>query len=351
MALPLKVDDITADWLSEALSIRTPGTRVAGLKVSKVIPGTTTKMLLRVDYAEHPGSNGPPTTLCLKGGFDDALRVLVGDAYIAEANFFNHVAPQLDVPLPRCWYAEADNERRQGLILLDDLVAAEATFGDPTEPWPIDRVAAGLEVQARWHAQTWGWNPVRFPWLHVGSWIRNPLKTLLGEANWQRAFSSTDVAQRIPAGLHDRALVERAFHTMWRLDDQAGIPCMIHSDPHIGNTYITRDGQPGFLDWQSASLAPAMDDASYFLVGALTVPDRRAHEKHLLSHYLEVLGAQLGQKQDFDQAWLDYRRHAMHGFIWAVVPPDMQQPACVTAMTDRYVAAIEDLDTLRALDS
>lgn len=350
MKLPFKIEDIDAAWLSEALSIQTPGTQVTDMEVTRVIPGTTTKILLRVQYAGGPRADGPPEALCVKGGFDDALRPLVGEAYIAEANFFNYVAPQLKAPLPRCWFAGADEKRLQGVVILDDLNALGATFGDPTKVWTVDQVAQGLEQQARWHAQTWGETPERFPWLHVGSWVRNPAKHLLGEGNWQRAFSDGAKVQHIPAALQNRERVERAFQTMWSDDDARGIPCLNHCDPHIGNTYFDAAGKPGFLDWQSASLAPAMDDVSYFLSGALSTPDRRANERHLLAHYVDALGSHLGSTVDFDAMWLDYRRHCMHGFIWAVVPPDMQQPENVGAMTARHVAAIEDLDTLAALN-
>ncbi|QIL73996.1 phosphotransferase (plasmid) [Diaphorobacter sp. HDW4B] len=349
MNLPFKIEDITADWLSQALSTRTPGTRVTDVQITRVIPGTTTKILLRASYADGVKADGPPQALCVKGGFDDALRPLVGDAYIAEANFFNYVAPQLNAPLPRCWYAGADVQRLQGIVILDDLSAVGVTFGEPTRAWTPDQVAAGLELQARWHAQTWGETPERFPWLHVGSWVRNPAKQLLGEGNWNRAFSDSALVQKIPTALQNRERVENAFQTMWRDDDAFGIPCLNHCDPHIGNTYFNVDGKPGFLDWQSASLAPAMDDVSYFLAGALTPEDRRAHERQLLGHYVDALGSHLGSKVDFDAMWLDYRRHLMHGFIWSVVPADMQQPENSAAMIERYVAAIEDLDTLVAL--
>ena len=43
MNLPFKIEDITADWLSQALSTRTPGTRVTDVQITRVIPGTKPK--------------------------------------------------------------------------------------------------------------------------------------------------------------------------------------------------------------------------------------------------------------------------------------------------------------------
>ena len=349
MQLPLTIDGINERWLSAALSERGPKIEVEAIERCTVIPGTTTKLLLRLRYAGSSAVDAPPTTLCLKGGFDEALRPLVGDAYIAEANFFRELAPALRIEQPRCWFAGADVASRQGIVILDDLAAAGATFGDPTRPWTVDLVAAGLELQADWHARTWGATTERYPLLHPGSWIRLPAEQLFGEANWERAFSDAEHAAKVPRELQSRERIRDAFQSMWQRDDRKGLPCMIHGDPHIGNTFVDAHGKPGFLDWQSGSIAPAMDDVAYFLVGSLSIADRRASERALFEHYLEALETRLGQSLDRDAFWTDYRSHCMHGFIWTVVPPQMQSADCVAAMTERFVAGIIDHDVLSLL--
>jgi hypothetical protein len=82
--------------------------------------------------------------------------------------------------------------------------------------------------------------------------------------------------------------------------------------------------------------------------GALTVDDRRASERELLTEYLGALAAAGGPtlQLDVDGVWTEYRRHHLHGFLWAVTPPVMQSPENVAAMTARYVAALEDHDSL-----
>lgn len=349
MRLPTKVENITPEWLSEALSTRTHGTSVEAIEDVNVLWGTTAKVLIRVRYSEGGNPGNIPETLCVKGGFDDALRPRVGDAYVAEANFFGQLAPKLNAPLPRCWFAHAEPEHKQGIIILDDLSKAGATFGDPLVPLSVDDVAEGLELQARWQADTWGGTPEQYPILHQGSWIRVPAVELFGEQNWQRALSEERVLSRVPERLQDRRIVYSALETMWRHDDEHGIPCLSHSDPHIGNVFIGADDRIGFMDWQSGSLAPAMDDVAYFMVGALSIDDRRRNEPALLKHYVEVLESLLKQKLSWDKVWEDYRRHCMHGFFWVVVPGEMQTADRSSAMIERYVTAIEDHDTLSLL--
>ena len=349
MQLPLKIDDVTPRWLSQALSIRTPGTQVAEIENMDVILGTTAKLLLTLKYKNKPNAGSPPRHLCLKAGFDDSLRELVGDAYIAEANFFDQIAPMLDAPMLRCWFANAQPERQQGVVIFDNLIQQGASFGNPMEPMSVDLAAKALEVQARWHAQTWGATKKQFPCLHQGSWIRVPATQLFGEDNWRRAYSVASIAKMVPEKFQSRERIVSAYKKMWQIDDAEGIPCLSHSDPHLGNTYVDATGQPGFMDWQSGSLAPAMDDVSYFLVGALTVDDRRANERNLFKHYLDVLQSSLGAALNENAMWMDYIRHCMHGFVWTVVPHDMQPLNCAEAMTARYITALEDHETLKYL--
>ena len=51
----------------------------------------------------------------------------------------------------------------------------------------------------------------------------------------------------------------------------------------------------------------------------------------------------------FEEAWTDYVRHILHGFLWVMTPEEMQPNAYVAAMTERYSVAAEELGTLALL--
>jgi hypothetical protein len=343
-ALPSTPEEITAEWLSVAL-----GRQVAEVVESEVVWGTATKVRLLVRYAEPGDSDGPPSTLCAKGGFDARLAGYgLGPAYMLEASFFGDLAPELDARLPRSWFAGVDAEHGQGVVVFDDLVAAGCSFGEPVEPWSADRVAAALEVQAGWHAQTWGARAGYRDWLPVGSTsVRAACDVLLSHDHWERHFAQ-DGVPALPESLQNRDRVTRAFETLWAADD-AGTLCLAHGDAHIGNTYIDATGAPGFLDWQAVCLGPWSYDVAYFVGGALSVEDRRAHERDLLNGYLAALSALGGPRIDHDEAWLAYRRHTLHGLLWAVTPAQMQPLERVVAMAERHATAIEDHDSLTAI--
>jgi hypothetical protein len=342
--LPLTVDEITPEWLSEALD-----TRVSSVTESSTIRGTGTKVFVDVTFEDD--ASPLPTSLCVKGGFGEEVRSFgTAEAYIVEARFYGSIAPGLDLRLPRCHYAAVDVERGQGIVILDDLREQGATFGEPTEPWSADRVAAALEQQARWHGGTWGGAQLRDAGLSVGSSaVRVAAPMLFSAEHWAAQASIAEIPS-LEGVLADREAMRAAFHRLWQLDD-AGDLCLAHGDAHVGNTFIDSSGNPGFLDWQCPCLGPWSYDVAYFLVGALPVDVRRSVEKDLLREYLAALAAAGGPRIGYDDAWLAYRRSSLHGFFWAITPPVMQPVERVAAMAERHLAAIEDLETLAALNA
>ena len=344
-SLPIAVEELTPAWLTAALRQRTPGVTVERLEIVEVIWGSATKVRLKAQYAEPTNGRMPPAELCVKGGFDGRLEALgTARAYRLETKFFAELAPSLDVPLPGCWFAAVDAADVTGVLVLDDLIAAGASFGSPLEPWPPDRVAAALEVVARWHAGTWG---RRYPWLPEHSIVADISRVLAGARHWDAHFADAE-APTLPQELRDRDKIAAGLRQLWRLH-AADPACLSHGDAHVGNTYIDAAGRPAFLDWQAVALGPPLDDVAYFVTGALRTEDRRAHERDLVRHYLEALAAAGGPALASDAAWRDYRRYSMHGFLWATTPPVMQPWANVRAMADRHNAAILDLDALGAL--
>jgi hypothetical protein len=342
-ALPSTVDDLTAAWLTTAL-----GHPVAEVAVRDIIWGTATKVLVTATYADTT-TDHLPANLCVKGGFDERLRGFgVDTAYQTEATFYGSIAAELPIPLPRCYSATFDGDQQQGVLVLDDLAAAGCTFGDPLQPWTADRVAAALDVQAAWHAATFASSAPAITSVGVGSApVRAAAAVLLDAPHWDAHFAA-DTAPELPAALQDRERVAGGFRALWARDE-AGPVALAHGDAHIGNTYLNAAGHPSFLDWQAVCRAPMFYDVAYFITGALDPADRRAHQEDLVRHYLDALASRGGPRVSFDDAWLDYRRYALHGFLWAVTPPAMQSPERVRAMSDRHTTAIIDLDSLEAL--
>ena len=349
LEFPTTVEGLTKEWLTAALSQRFPNTVVSSLKVVRVIWGTATKVLLTAEYAGDQGVVRPPRDLCVKACLDERVKGLADPSlFVREAGFYRDLAAQLAIPQPRTWYADSDSRATQGIIVFDDLSPEGVTFGEPGgETYSPDTVVSGVETQACWHAATWDAKPGRYSWLRPGGATRLVAANLLTEDYWHGHFNQKG-APVLPQGLQDRQKIHAALKRLWQLDD-ASTYCLAHGDAHIGNTYVDPAGKVGFIDWQSVCLGPWSYDVAYFVGGALTISDRRVHERDILAHYLKCLAANGGPLIAMEDAWPDYVRHTLHGFLWALTPSAFQPLERVVAMADRYLAAMIDHDTLSAL--
>ena len=204
-------------------------------------------------------------------------------------------------------------------------------------------------MQAAWHAATWNYPPDRHPWLTVGNQILGAATDqLFSEEHWY-AHTADPGTVTIPEPFSDRARLEAAERALFRLQAQS-THALSHGDAHIGNTYLDPSGQPSFYDWQTFCLAPPLDDASYFIAGAMTTDDRREHEQDLLRHYLSALASHGVPAPAWNEAWLTYRSYLVHGFFWAVLPTAWQPVECSVPMAERYIAAMQDHNSLELLE-
>lgn len=126
--------------------------------------------------------------------------------------------------------------------------------------------------------------------------------------------------------------------------------CLVHGDPHCGNTFLDH-GAPRFLDWQLIHLGSPFHDIAYFVVGAMTVDDRRECEMVVLKHYLACLQKAGGPSIPFDVALNEYRKYMLSGIGWMLTPYSMQPQERVLTMGVRYSAAIVDHNVLQLVES
>ena len=74
--LPVTVEGITAEWLTQALRQRSPGVTIKGLEVVDTIFTTCSKIRLRLDRDETALAAGIPELVIVKGGLEEHARKL-----------------------------------------------------------------------------------------------------------------------------------------------------------------------------------------------------------------------------------------------------------------------------------
>ena len=132
-----------------------------------------------------------------------------------------------------------------------------------------------------------------------------------------------------------------------------GDETLLHGDAHVGNTYVLPDGEVGFLDWQVVRRGHWSHDLGYFVVGALTEDDRRAHERELVEEHRWALEVDEVDRPSAADAWLRYRATPAHGLpLWLLtLLSDVHRHEVSLALVRRYAAAFVELDTPGALDA
>jgi hypothetical protein len=124
---------------------------------------------------------------------------------------------------------------------------------------------------------------------------------------------------------------------------------VLHTDTHLGNLYVDRDGTPGFFD-SLTSRGPAMLEVTYHVGGALDTADRPRWEGALLRHYLDELSRNGVDAPSFDEAMRQFGAFLVYGYlVFLINETDYQSSAVNTAYTARFSAAMIDHDTIGLL--
>lgn len=350
--LPTQIEGLSTPWLEAALQSRNPG---IGLKDSEILDinnGTCTKIRIRLDLDEAGREAGIPERVILKGGFEAHSRMMAPYMHKQEIHSYADVLPHTPLRFPDCFFAGFDAEAKQGIVIMDDLVARGVEFCHPQKPQAPEQVAKRLSRLAQHHAMTYGRESEfapggRFAWAtHTGD--SGHFESILVPDTWQGYIDSARGAAASTC-FHDLDWMIRAKNR-FNAFSKAQPPVLIHGDTHLGNLYIDVDGEPGFFDSLPHKSA-AMQEITYHITCALDVPDRRAHERDLVAHYRYELVSHGADVPPLDELMRQFGIFLANGYMIFIVNASEFQPEAInTAYTARYSAAMLDHDTMGLIE-
>mmetsp|Transcript_17558 Transcript_17558/g.21274 ORF Transcript_17558/g.21274 Transcript_17558/m.21274 type:complete len:407 (+) Transcript_17558:141-1361(+) len=129
---------------------------------------------------------------------------------------------------------------------------------------------------------------------------------------------------------------------------------MCHGDTHIGNFYITKEGEVGTFDFQCKAEEHPMRDVTYFLSCSYPEENLERDEKELIRYYLSELeanGVPKSQIPSFENCWLQYRMqpfYTMYAFIFSGGFSDLMDPHQTNCGVKRIVAHFQRVDSAGA---
>jgi hypothetical protein len=360
--LPLTIDEIDTGWLTAALAGSFPGIRVDDFEILSVRHGFTTVIRVRLDVDDVSRSNGVPETVVVKGGFEPWSRDRAR-TYAMEAIAYRDVWPVLPLNVPKAYFADLDSERKQAIMIMEDLVPRGVTFCSGLEPRGYEQVARTLSALAAFHAQTWNspeigpggrWDTSsRFE--PDGRWvgISNNGAAIFRDYLYHGGFFRPEVfarLARLPRGtatareFHDLEWAKLAMNYISSLGDI--LPnCIVHGDMHLGNLYEEPDGTPGFFD-ALPHKEPAHMEVAYHVTCALDPADRRRWDRALVGHYLDELSRHGVEGPSLDEMMFHFGAYLVYGFyVFFVNDTNWQTESFNTAHAARFSAAMLDHDT------
>jgi aminoglycoside phosphotransferase (APT) family kinase protein len=348
-AIPTTWADVTAEWMTDAISRVHPDAEVGDVHLLLEDDGTNRRARFGLSYA---AGSGPETV------FVKAEAPAHREVHARNGNLFNEadlygsgVVIPVDHPLP--YRVVIDRPGLDYVIVMEDLAKRGADPRDATRPLTIEQTANGVRSLAALHSAFWGFSGATRPEL---AWVQT----------WEptEGFQS-GLRRRVPTGLERAAGVLPAEVARYRGDEivdlwvrfvsslTSGAMTLLHADPHIGNTYVLPDDQVGFLDWEVTRRGNWSQDLGYFVIGALTEDDRRSAQDELLDEYLAALDVPAATRPSRDDAWLRFRGSAAYALaIWlsTLGTDGWQRREVSLALAQRFAVAFAELDTANALD-
>jgi hypothetical protein len=334
--------------MSAALAEHHPDAIVEKVSVEFRDDGTNRRARLGLTYSSGTG----PATVFVKAADPDHKELIrMTSGMFHEPRLFMS-GVELPVEHPVVYTALIDEDAYDFVMVMEDLKARGADPRDSLRPLTADQAASGVRALGALHGRFWDSRVLEHPGL-----------------GWLEPFVPFDGLQYapLPSALEQldgdtpnevmSLTMEHLVESVWKpyiRSLTASDQTLLHGDPHIGNTYVTPGGEVGFLDWQMARRGNASLDLGYFLQGALTVEDRRNHERALLEEYRDALALSSDERPSADEIWLRYRASVAHGLaLWLATASAggglWQQAEVAVALAQRYAMAYGDLDTSAAI--
>ncbi|MEV5651128.1 aminoglycoside phosphotransferase [Nocardia sp. NPDC052254] len=347
LRVPADWAEVTPEWMTTALRHDHPDAEVATVRLVSRDDGTNRRARFELTY--HHGS-GPGRVFLKAEGAHREVHSRNGNLFNEPLLFASGVP--LEVEHARVHAAVIDRPRLDYVLVMEDVTGRGGDPRDATRPLTVPQAAGAVRALARLHSRYWQFDPTTTRGL---DWVNTWAPTAGFQAGL-RTYVPTGLARgadRLPDAVsgHDGDAIVDLWARYVAVLHRDPVT-LLHADAHIGNLYVLPDDEVGFLDWQVVRRGAWSQDVGYFLMGALTVGDRREHETALLATYLDALEVPAGTRPTWDDAWLHYRACAAYGSaIWlSTLGTDGYQPREVSlVLAQRYGTAFADLGTESAL--
>lgn len=338
VAIPSCIDDVTPEWLSDAL-----GRTVSGLAAQRIAEDSGfSSLLYRVRLSGDPGL--PQTVIVKLPGTPEArgaMEMLGG--YRRELEFYRRVAGRAPMGTPEVHVAEMGATAGDFVLVMEDLSGWENADHLAGLTMAQARTAiSGLAALHSWPGAT-GIPLGVFPSLDTPL-VRDLFFPVFGLA-WPVYLEHA--SEPVPPAV--ARFAERFPDYAAQALDVLGRPnTLLHGDIRADNLFFAGD-EMKVVDFQFACTGAGASDVAYLVSQGLPTPVRRGHDEALLREYLDKAAL---EGYSFDEAWRDYRMATAYLIVLPVITlmgwDAMRERSrkLVMKLTERAVATIDETDAL-----
>lgn len=361
LGFPAGPDDLGPGWFTAALrSTRTIGDHVEVTSVHAEPIGIGIGVLallwrVRITY-DRPGA-GPPSVVLKLPHTGAESRHLAGAFrfYEREVRFYEEGADRSPLRTPARYASAYDEGSGDFVLVIEDL--GDRRVYDQLEGCPPDAAARTVRALGSHHAAWWESPDLARPWVMRVADPPNPQALVPAlRQSWPIIEGRFASVLRGPVFETARRMPEVTVALMERLSEPP--LTLLHGDPRLDNLFFSDDveGDDGvaFVDWQITGSGRGPYDVAYFLSQSLVPRVRKETERDLLAAYYQALLDGGVEGYSFEDCWEDYRLATLFVLVYplnagSVDLVNHRAVALFTAMLERAVAAIIDLDALELM--
>jgi hypothetical protein len=348
---PHTPEAVTGEWLSARV-----GAPVTSFSMEQI--GVGVGLLGRLYRITLTGDATTPATVVAKfPTLDEGARMNVTSPlgfYSNEVNFYTEGAPRTPIATAQVYDASFDDVTGDFVLLMEDVASRRCV--DQTVGCGVADAQIAIDALAGMHAHWWNSDFAELPWLKRYTVPPYP-QVIAGMFKQAWPVALDIVGAHLPAPI--RAFGDR-FPDLagWFLSEASEPPVTLcHGDYRLDNLFFgvaEADAPVTVLDWQICFRGNPGYDLGYFISQSLATDTRRDCQDALIERYV---GALASRDIAMDRSVLDAQvaKTFAYCFIYPIAAcgqieatsPRMVE--LVQGMTDRAVAAIEDVGALALL--
>ena len=354
--LPGGAEDITAEWLQEALTAggASDFPEIESLETERLSDvANAMGNLFRCHVVARGGAIADPASVIVKLPTSNAIPLKLAkwlSLYRREYVYYRDISPHTKVRVPALLYGDLDARSHRFVLVLEDLGGMESIS---------QSVGVGVERAQRAIREIAGfqgrfWEAAEEPVLAAcGAFLtarqRRIMQTLylltlpLAFERFDDLFTTDARRQAEAFG----SKIDTHFAALSK-----GPKTVVHGDYRGDNVLFGREGEDDFavIDWQGCGIGCGMYDVAFFLATSVSIDDRRRIERDAVAEYHDIVCRMGAKNYSRDDCWRSYRQNMLGPLMPMVLGCggiDVNDQALrrqTRVLLERTLTAIEDLN-------